>query len=84
MDVDSGPVIPLLGASAGSSGTAFVAASSFEDHGLWNGLLTSLDFAGFPVRDGDALRYAASNQVGDAVLLYSLVLGPVWKKVGAP
>ncbi len=84
MDVDSGPVIPFVGASAGSSGTAFVAASSFEDEAYWKGLLTSLDFAGFPIRDGDALRYAASNQVGDAVLLYSMVLGPVWKKVGAP
>ena len=84
MDVDSGPVIPLLGASAGSSGTAFVAASSFEDHRFLNGLLTSLDFAAFPVRGREELRYAASNQVGDAVLLYSLVLGPVWKEVGAP
>jgi hypothetical protein len=84
MDVDSGPVVPVVGASAGSSGTAFVAARSFEDDDLWKGLLTSLDFAGFPIRDGDVLQYAASNQVGDAVLLYSLVLGPLWKKVGAP
>lgn len=84
MDVDSGPVVPIVEASAGSSGTAFVAASSFEDREYWEGLLTSLDFAGFPSGDGERLRYAASNQVGDAVLLYSMVLGPLWQKVGAP
>ena len=83
-DVDSGPVVPIVEASAGSSGTAFVAASSFEDRAFWDGLLTSLDFAGFPIGDGERLRYAASNQVGDAVLLYSMVLGPLWQKVGAP
>jgi hypothetical protein len=84
MDVDSGPVVPIVEASAGSSGTAFVAASSFDDAGFRDGLLTSLGFAGFPIQDGGGLRYAASNQVGDAVLLYSLVLGPLWRKVGAP
>jgi len=84
IDVDSGPVVPIVEASAGSSGTAFVAAASFEDDGYWQGLLASLELAGFPVREGEGLRFAASNQVGDAVLLYSAVLGPLWKKVGAP
>ncbi|HZV02928.1 MAG TPA: hypothetical protein VFF73_39850 [Planctomycetota bacterium] len=84
MDVDSGPVVPIVEASAGSSGTAFVAASSFDDRGYYDGLLTSLDFAGFPIHDGERLHLAASNQVGDAVLLYSMVLGPLWRKVGAP
>jgi hypothetical protein len=27
------------------------------------------------------VRYCASNQVGDAVLLYASVLGPVWEKI---
>ena len=45
------------------------------------GLLTSLNFAGFPVRRGGQLRYCASNAVGDAVLLYSMVLGPLWREV---
>jgi hypothetical protein len=83
-DVDSGPIVPIVDASAGSSGCAFVAASSFEDRDFLSGLLASIDFAGFPVREGPALHYAASNQVGDAVLLYSLSLGPMWRKVGAP
>lgn len=84
MDVDSGPVVPILEASAGSSGTAFVAASSFEDGAFFDGLLASLELAAFPIREGSRLHYAASNQVGDATLLYSLVLGPLWRKIGAP
>jgi hypothetical protein len=75
MDVDSGPIIPILGASAGSSGQAFLAASSFGDDPFLRSLLTTLQFAGFPsVRDGQR-RYCASNQVGDALLLYALVQG---------
>jgi hypothetical protein len=38
-------------------------------------------FAGFPqVRDG-RMRFCASNQVGDAVLLYSTVAGPLWELI---
>jgi len=81
MDVDSGPIIPILDASAGSSGLAFVAARSFDDREYFQALQTSVDFAGFPIEEGGRLKYAASNQVGDAVLLYSAVLGPVWEKV---
>jgi hypothetical protein len=83
-DVDSGPIVPIVEASAGSSGLAFVAASSFGESEFWDQLLSSLDLAGFPVREEGRLHYAASNQVGDAVLLYSAVLGPAWRKVGAP
>ncbi|MFO7899876.1 MAG: hypothetical protein R6V58_12550 [Planctomycetota bacterium] len=81
MDIDSGPIIPGVGASAGSSGLAFVGASAFGDRPLLRGLLTSLDFAAFPVERAGGLRYAASNQVGDAVLLYATVQGPLWRKV---
>lgn len=82
-DVDSGPVIPFLDISAGSSGLAFVAARSFDDREYYQSLRTSLDFAGFPIENDGRLRYAASNQVGDSVLLYSTVLGPAWRKVKA-
>ncbi len=82
-DVDSGPVVPLLEVSAGSSGLAFVGARSFGDAGFYQSLRTTLDFAGFPIEDRGRLRYAASNQVGDAVLLYSAVLGPAWDRVKA-
>ncbi len=82
-DVDSGPVVPVLGMSAGSSGLAFLGASSFHDESYLSSLLASIQLAGFPsVRDG-GLRYCASNQVGDAVLLYAAVQGPIWERVKA-
>jgi hypothetical protein len=82
-DVDSGPIVPFLEASAGSSGLALVAASAFGDECYLGALMTTLDLAAFPTRDGSKLRYLASNRVGDAVLLYALVEGPLWRKVRA-
>ena len=80
-DIDSGVVIPLLGASPGASGLALVAAAAFGDASYLKELIGSLNFAGFPLHEGRKLRYAASNQVGDAVMLYAMVLGPLWKRV---
>jgi hypothetical protein len=80
-DIDSGPTIPLLEANAGSSGMAFLGAATFGDAEYLSGLLTTLNFAAFPIEEGGQLRYGASNQVGDSALLYSMVLGPLWKKV---
>jgi hypothetical protein len=80
-DVDSGPIVPVVGASAGSSGLAVLGAASFGDEGYLRELLTTLDFAAFPMREGGGLRYGASNQVGDAVVLYALVQGPMWARV---
>jgi hypothetical protein len=78
MDIDSGPVLPVLNASASASGLAIVAASAFDDWPYFSQLLSSLNLVGFPeVRKGQ-LEYHASNPVGDAVLLYSLVLGPLF------
>lgn len=79
-DIDSGPVIPIVEASAGSSGLAFVAAGAFGDDEYLTRLLTTLNFAAFPVRRDGAVRYCASNQVGDAAMLYALVQGPLWRK----
>ncbi len=84
VDVDSGPVIPILGASAGASGMAFLGAAGFGDDEYLKALLATVDFAAFPIRADGKLRYAAGNQVGDSVLLYSLVQGPLWKCVPAP
>lgn len=80
-DVDSGPTIPLVNVNAGSSGLAFVAAGAFEDTELLKGLLTSLRFAAFPVQEDTGLRFAAGNSLSDAVLLYSLTQGPLWRQV---
>ncbi len=78
-DVDSGPIVPLLDASAGSSGLAILGASAFGDTRYRRELLTSLELAGF--RDETTGRYRASNDVGDAVVLYALSFGPLWERV---
>lgn len=81
VDVDSGPTVPWVGANAGASGMALLGASTFDDTGTLAGLVASLELAAFPVRDGASKRFLASNAVGDAVLLYSLVQGPLWRAV---
>jgi hypothetical protein len=80
-DVDAGAVIPWLEISAGGSGLAFVGAASFRDLDFLKTLSTTLDFAAFPQKKQGRLRYCGSNPVGDAVLLYSTVMGPLWEKV---
>jgi hypothetical protein len=80
-DVDSGPIIPGFEISAGSSGMAFIGASTFDDGKFLASLAATLDFAGFPSRTRGRLKYCASNQVGDAALLYAATLGPLWQKV---
>ena len=80
-DIDSGPIIPLLEASAASSGMAVLGAAAFKDNETLMGLIKSLEFVGFPHVEGQTLRYRASNPVGDAVLLYGLVEGPLWRRV---
>jgi hypothetical protein len=82
MDVDSGPVIPVFGASASASGLAILAAAAFDDTAYFGALMTSLQCAGFPTEQNGMLRFQAGNPVGDAVLLYAMVEGPLWDKVG--
>ena len=84
-DVDAGEIVPVLGASTSSSGLAIVAARSFADRRWHAALLRSLDVAAQPVEDpGGGLRYARSNAVGDAVILYGLVEGPLREALRAP
>jgi len=80
-DVDSGPVFPMLGLSASASGLAILGAAAFDDTDYFTKLMTSLNFAGFPRLKNGALRYMASNPVGDSVLLYAMVEGPLWDEV---
>jgi len=80
-NIDSGPIIPGFEISAGSSGMAFIGASTFGDGKFLTSLAATLDFAAFPSRTGGRLKYCASNQVGDAALLYATTLGPLWQKV---
>lgn len=81
VDIDSGPVLPVIKISPGSSGLALLGAASHDDTGYLRQLLTSLNFAAFPSEKEGLLKYHASNQVGDAVLLYAFMQGPVWRKV---
>jgi len=80
-DIDSGMTLTPLNIGPSSSGLALVAASAFGDEQFLSALLRSLEYAAFPVRDGTGLRYAASSQLGDAVLLYALTVGPAWAEV---
>lgn len=81
-DVDSGPIVPFVDASASSSGLAIFGASAFRGAAYLDGLLASAELAGF--RPGS--HYRASNDVGDSVLLYALTFPPLWNRVrtGAP
>jgi hypothetical protein len=80
-DIDSGPVIPLLEASPSSSGLGLMAAAAFADRRGVRALLTSLRYAAFPARRQGGLSYLGANGVGEAVILYAMTLGPLWREV---
>ncbi len=82
-DIDSGPIVPLVRASPASSGLALLGAAAFDDDATLRRLVASLRLAGVPVRRDGELRFAASNHVGDAVMLYAFVEGPLWERVDA-
>ena len=81
LDVDSGGVIPLLGASAGSSGMLLLAAAAFEDDDLLDALMRSLELGAFPVDRGGGTEYAAAGVIGSTVALYALRFGPLWDRI---
>jgi hypothetical protein len=80
-DIDSGPIIPILGASPGSSGLAVLGAAAFGDRGYFNDLLRSLELVAAPSFGQGQLRYAAAGPMGDAVILYAHEVGPLWTHV---
>jgi len=82
-DIDSGPIVPFLEISPGSSGLAILGAAAFGDHDYLAKLLTSLEYGAFPQLEDGCLRYHASNSVGDAVLLYAMVQGKLWEAARA-
>lgn len=81
LDIDSGPVVPVVQASPSSSGLAFVAASSFGDDMFLKELFASLHLGGFQKKQNGTIGFYACNPVGEAVILYSMALGPMWQKV---
>ncbi|HSH94810.1 MAG TPA: hypothetical protein VK968_11740 [Roseimicrobium sp.] len=71
-DIDSGPVIFGLGASA--SGFALAAAVNAEDWKTVEGLLQALNGVGGAAWEGDRLRFTRMPAVGQAVILYGKTL----------
>lgn len=83
LDVDSGPIAPLLNVSPSSTGLATVAAAAFDDEEYLQGVFASIELGGLPARHNGQLRYCISNRVGDAVMLYAMTEGPLWNAVKA-
>jgi hypothetical protein len=80
-DIDSGPVVPLLEASPGSSGLLLVAAAAFDDRPTFEGLLASLELAAFPSDQGGGRSFVAAGQIGNAAAVRALSFGPLWRRV---
>jgi hypothetical protein len=84
VDVDSGPLVPGLEASASSSGLAIAASRAYGDD-RWHGQLVGALGAAEAVMTVDPmLAAAADNPVGQAVVQWGLGIGPVWARLGAP
>ncbi|MCB9779806.1 MAG: hypothetical protein H6742_14670 [Alphaproteobacteria bacterium] len=84
VDVDSGPLVPGLGASASASGFAIAASAAFHDHAWSAELRGALGAAEAVMAVHPLLAQAADTPVGDAVVLWGLGFGPLWAEVGAP
>ncbi|MCU0682300.1 MAG: hypothetical protein MUF34_08610 [Polyangiaceae bacterium] len=82
-DIDSGPVVPWLEASPGSSGLLLVAAAAFDDRPTLEGLLASLELAAFPIESEGGRRYAAAGSIGNSALVRALGFGPLWRRAAS-
>jgi len=80
-DCDAGGLLAIAHASPSATGFALLAAHTFNDKKLFSQIITSLNLAGLPLKNKKTLKFAASNLVGDAVILYSLVEGPVRERI---
>lgn len=80
-DVDSGPLVPGLEASASSSGFALLAARAFGDAQTFDALVRSMGMALDLARVVPGFEELADNAVGNAVLLRGLTFGPLWEAV---
>lgn len=81
-DIDSGAVVPLLGASPGSSGMMILGAAAFGDVARRDALLRSLHLGAFPTERAGGTEFAAAGVVGSSVVLYALRFGPLWERLG--
>jgi len=84
VDIDSGPLVPVLGASPSSSGFALVASNAFGDTTWHAQLVSALSAANAVMSVDPRLASAADNPMGQAVLAWGLHFGPLWRRLGAP
>jgi hypothetical protein len=83
-DVDSGPIVPGLEASASSSGLAIAASAAYGD-AKWNRQLVRALGAAEAVMSVDpVLAEAADNAIGASVVSWGLGFGPLWARIGPP
>ena len=81
IDVDSGPIVPLLDASTSSSGFAIAAARVHGDD-RWSAQLDdALGAAEALLRASPELAEWASNPVGDAVIVWGQGVGPLFDRL---
>jgi len=81
VDVDSGPIVPILEASASSSGFALLAARAFGDEPTRQDLERSLDVADLLLAVMPGMAELSDNAVGEAVVLRALGFGPLWEEI---
>jgi len=81
VDIDSGPLVPVLGASPSSSGFALMASRAFGDEETHAALVRSLGVAENLVQLLPHMTSLTDNAVGDAVVLHGLTFGPLWAEL---
>jgi len=80
-DVDSGPIVPLLGASASASGFAIAAARVHQDPSFAHQLHEAQGAAEALLQLSPELHRWAANPVADAVLVWAAGVGPLYDAI---
>ena len=83
VDVDSGPIVPVIDASPSASGFALLASRAFGDEAWHAQLVRALGAADAVIAVDPELKAMADNAVGEAVLLYAFSYGPMERALGA-
>jgi len=83
VDIDSGPMVPVLAASPSASAFALGATAAFGDTPRHQALTASLRVADLLVRLDPRYAELARHPMGDVVVLHGLGFGPLWERLGA-
>jgi hypothetical protein len=84
VDVDSGPPVPWIDASASSSGFAIVAAAAMQDRATLAALKRSLLAADAVMLVYPVLAEAADNPMGNVIVAHGTTFGGVWGRLTQP